>query len=727
MADLKAPSVFLSYSYDSDEHAARVLALADALRAGGIDVILDRYVHPAPEEGWPLWMDRNIRDADFVLLVCTETYRRHVTGLEEPGKGRGVDWEGNLIYNLIYHRINEDKPSGSRFIPILLPGSKPDHIPTPILGHTRYQIASFDFTDPGFEALYRHLTDQPAATIPPGLTLRHILRGHLGEIRRMAWSPDGRWIASPSSDRKIIIWDAESGDATSTFTGHTDTVFSTAWAPDGQILASGAEDGTIRIWNVSDGQVIQTLREHTSWVNCVAWQNNGRMLASGSENSTILLWDTDNWKVLRELTQLEGNINSIAWSPDGRMLASASGDRMIRVWDAETGKVLKTLAGHTHWGFSLAWLPDGQRLASGSLDGTVRIWNVQEGVQINILENHTNLVTSISMSADGLFLASKSWDDTVRLWRCDTWAPVACLREPSSERHAPSVAFHPRSPVLATLGEKDKAIRIWDLDVEALLSSSRATQAIYHTTAKIVLVGDSGVGKTGLGWRLAHGEFREHSSTHGQQFWVLSQLSLRRADGIECDAVLWDLGGQPDYRLIHSLFLDDSDLALILFDPSDIRDPLHGVEYWLKQLNISQSLRDRSPELGSPPADGAAGTMPPRGCLAVLVGARIDCGTTTLAREELDTFCQRRGITGGYIGTSAKSGEGLDDLVQRMKDQIDWDRKTSTVTTATFKRIKDYVLGLKQRRQQEEVLVSSRDLRQLLEKTDRAGSSLMPR
>ena len=160
MAD--APRVFLSYSHDSDEHADRVLALADALCDRGIDVILDRYVHPAPAEGWPHWMDRNLDEAKFVLMVCTETYRRRVMGLEEPGKGLGVRWEGNLIYNRIYH----DKPSGSRFIPILLPGSEPAHIPNPVQGHAYYRIATFDLTDPGFEALYRHLTDQPATPRP---------------------------------------------------------------------------------------------------------------------------------------------------------------------------------------------------------------------------------------------------------------------------------------------------------------------------------------------------------------------------------------------------------------------------------------------------------------------------------------------------------------------------------------------------------------------------------
>ena len=150
-----APRVFISYSWDSVDHTGRVLELADALRGRGIDVILDQYVHPTPEEGWPRWQEWNIDKAEFVLMVCTETYRRRVMGREEPGKGLGARWEGSLIYNRI-----KDKPSGSRFIPILLPGSKPAHIPDPVQGYTYYRITTFDLTDPGFEALYRQLTGQ---------------------------------------------------------------------------------------------------------------------------------------------------------------------------------------------------------------------------------------------------------------------------------------------------------------------------------------------------------------------------------------------------------------------------------------------------------------------------------------------------------------------------------------------------------------------------------------
>jgi hypothetical protein len=172
MAD--APRVFVSYSHDSEDHARLVLALTDALRQYGIDAILDQNVFPGPEEGWPRWMDNNLDAAKFILMVCTETYRRRVMGQEQPGRGLGVRWEGSLIFNRIYN----DEPSGSRFIPILLPGSEPAHIPNPIQGHAYYRIATFDLTDPGFEALYRHLTDQPATPRP-----------NLGPVKRLPPKP----------------------------------------------------------------------------------------------------------------------------------------------------------------------------------------------------------------------------------------------------------------------------------------------------------------------------------------------------------------------------------------------------------------------------------------------------------------------------------------------------------------------------------------------------------
>lgn len=248
-------------------------------------------------------------------------------------------------------------------------------------------------------------------------------------------------------------------------------------------------------------------------------------------------------------------------------------------------------------------------------------------------------------------------------------------------------------PFLACSGEEHNVIRIWELDEAVLLG--QAKENVNYTTAKLVLVGDSGVGKTGLGWRLAHGEFKEHASTHGQQFWPVSQLNLKRKDGTDCEAVLWDLAGQHVYRQVHSIFLDNVSAAMVLFDPTNRQEPLKGAQFWLEQLK-------------------GKGALPP----TVLVGARVDRGAPALSQTELDQFCQRYGIKGGYISTSAMMGDGLDELLEILKAQIPWDEMTATVTTVTFKRIKDYVLSLKEKTDRKGVLVTPDALRAQLQATD---------
>ncbi len=154
---MKAPTVFISYSHDSPEHADRVLALADQLIQDGIDCILDQY-ETSPPEGWPKWMDRHIRNSDFVIMICTETYYRRVMGEEEPGKGLGVKWEGKLIYQHIYKADAEN----TRFIPVLFESGKVEHIPMPLQDATYYYV----HTEQGYEDLYRRLTDQPRTVKP---------------------------------------------------------------------------------------------------------------------------------------------------------------------------------------------------------------------------------------------------------------------------------------------------------------------------------------------------------------------------------------------------------------------------------------------------------------------------------------------------------------------------------------------------------------------------------
>jgi len=121
--------------------------------------------------------------------------------------------------------------------------------------------------------------------------------------------------------------------------------------------------------------------------------------------------------------------------------------------------------------YSITSSPNGRVLASCSADQTIRLWTPSTGQQVGILEGHTNAIISVSFSCDGHLLASKSGDGTVRIWRTDIWEVVAVLEEPTAKLWDPSLAFHPKAPILATLGEEDRVIRIWSLDVDTLLGS----------------------------------------------------------------------------------------------------------------------------------------------------------------------------------------------------------------------------------------------------------------
>ncbi len=354
--------------------------------------------------------------------------------------------------------------------------------------------------------------------------------------------------------------------------------------------------------------------------------------------------------------------------PNGLRLASASWE--VWIWEASTGQAIYQLEPSQGF-YQAVWSPDSlsRWLAAGSSQGVVVVWDAATGKRVATLEGHTNHVRSVAFSPDGQLLASAA-SDGVRLWSCghQDWRLVSTIpvdrpRAAKQSRELSDydvVAFHPLRPWLATSGSTNSEVRIWRLALPVLVNK-RVSKAISYTSAKIVVVGDSGVGKTGLGWRLAHGEFKEQASTHGQQFWLLGRLGKTRSDGTQCEAILWDLAGQPDYRLIHALFLDDADLALILFDPSRNDEPLRGVEFWLKQLRVTPAFA----KLNAPgDRAGKEGPYP-----AILVAARSDRGTARITAEELEAFCRQRGIR-AYASTSALRGEGIEELIHHMQESI---------------------------------------------------------
>jgi small GTP-binding protein len=318
-------------------------------------------------------------------------------------------------------------------------------------------------------------------------------------------------------------------------------------------------------------------------------------------------------------------------------------------------------------------------LASGGNDGTVRLWEAETGQLTSILEGHTRSVNSIAFSFDGRLLASKSSDGTVRLWRCDTKEQVAILNEPASDRWPSGLVFHPKAQALATLGSADTAIRIWDLDFDVLLRTPSATRSVSYTNAKVVLVGDSGVGKTALGVRLTEGVWRPTpGSTHGMNVWMLHSEPER-------EVMLWDFAGQDEYRLVHQLFLNETNVALLLYDPTKSHDTFFGVDYW------EQALKNAGPNE----------------VRKILVAARVDVGGVRIIASDIEAYCQAHGYL-THCTTSAETGEGCDELRTAIMAMIPWAQLPRTSSPEIFKYIKDFLTSV---RQGNRVLVREPDLR----------------
>jgi eukaryotic-like serine/threonine-protein kinase len=282
--------------------------------------------------------------------------------------------------------------------------------------------------------------------------------GHFCEINRVAWSPDGQQVASANGDGTVSIWNVDTGVESFTFRGHTAEVHAVAWSPDGSRMASGGDDMTVQIWNARTGSVQHILRGHTSGVRHISWSPNSAKFAVASGDN-VEIWNAATDTQLRVLQGHVNLVNCVAWSPDGTRIASASNDRTAKIWDAATGSELSTYRGHNIGVTFIAWSPNSTELATSSDDQTIKIWPANGGPALNTFRGHTQGVYSVAWSPDGARLASSGQDSAIKLWRVDDREVPVLAGDPVTVN---VIAWSPDGRRLAS-GGTDNVIRVWDV------------------------------------------------------------------------------------------------------------------------------------------------------------------------------------------------------------------------------------------------------------------------
>ena len=404
------------------------------------------------------------------------------------------------------------------------------------------------------------------------------MTGHRTIVWSVSFSPDGRLLASGSSDKSCRLWSVESQSSIGEpLIGHTDRVTSVSFSPDGCLLASGSLDQSCRLWSVKSGSPVgEPLTGHNDRVMSVSFSPDGCLLASGSWDGSCRLWSVRSRSLMGGPLWHTGEVTSVSFSPDGRLLASGNSDKSCRLWSVESRSPIgEPLTGHKDGVMSVSFSPDGCLLASGSSDKSCRLWFVESGSLVGQpLTGHTSYVNSVSFSPDGRLLVSSSQDETCRLWSMESRNLVGrpLVGHWSVVR---SVSFSPDGHLLAS-GSWDGSCRLWSVE-----SGNPVGEPLRHNADWATSVSFSPNGRL-LAWGSSNKDFCIWS--------VESQSPVGEPLTGHTDWVK-SVSFSPDGRLLASGSEDKSCRLWSVESQSPVGEPLTGHKRGVTSVSFSPDSR----------------------------------------------------------------------------------------------------------------------------------------
>ncbi len=507
------------------------------------------------------------------------------------------------------------------------------------------------------------------------------LAGHTNAVCSVAVSPDGTWAVSGSRDKTVRIWDLNTGKCLAILKGHLNQVNSVAISPNKKWIFSGSSDKAIYIWDVAVGKKIRENRRHRDPVSVVLALPRGRILfVTGGIRPVVCMEPAFGGERISLAMQ---NARSICASRDGRRVAICGREGMVRIWNVNTSGPTVDLHGHKRSEVvgSIDITRDGRYAVSGSGDQTIKVWDLDAEICVITLEGHHGSVSSVAISPDGNLIASAGFTEgEVRLW---DWRMGTCLQVFKLKNPPISLAFSPEGSHL--LVGTTTNILVFTLVKDRFATENQLTRR--YVNAKVVLLGEGTVGKTSLAHRLIDDEYVVRDRTHGLNVWRLD-LPLTADTTLEREALLWDLAGQEDYRLIHTLFLQETALALLLVNPQST-DPFRETGDWLKMLKAAANDQD-------------PGREPNR----LLILSQVDVGGPKLSDTKISQFCKENNFN-AWMTTSSKTGENCSDkqngghpspLKALIATSIPWENLPWTSTPRLLAALKNAVVALRDER-----------------------------